>query len=168
MKHLIFLDPIEKLSPKKDSTLQLAMTMKEQGMDVALLFEKDFYINNQTKPEYEVFSFSGSFEDGGPYLSEFELGNQESWLVDNKTTLHMRIDPPFDTRYLRYLWMQRFLKESVGTKVLNDPDGVALFNEKLAAYSSKASLPSYVGSSEKGFDKFVDELVKANHKFAIL
>lgn len=168
MKHVIFLDPIEKLSPEKDSTLQLALSMKERGMDVALLFEKDFYINNQNIPEYEVYSFSGNFKDGGPYLSQFELENKESWAVDNKTTLHMRIDPPFDTRYLRYLWMQRFLKESVGTKVLNDPDGVALFNEKLAAYSSEASLPSYVGSSEKGFNKFVDDLVKDNHKFAIL
>ena len=49
MKHILFIDPIEKLNPKKDSTLMLATTMKQQGLLVYLLFEKDFYVSNKAK-----------------------------------------------------------------------------------------------------------------------
>jgi glutathione synthase len=69
----------------------------------------------------------------------------------------MRIDPPFDTRYLRYLWMLRFI-QGKGVAVLNSPDGILKYNEKLHAYAQKSALPSYVGSSESGFQNFITTL----------
>ena len=50
-KHLFFIDPLSKLNPKKDTSLMLASTMKEQGIEVYLLFEDDFYLNNKKKIE---------------------------------------------------------------------------------------------------------------------
>ena len=78
----------------------------------------------------------------------------------------MRIDPPFDTRYLRYLWMLRYYSTH-GIKVMNSPDGILKYNEKLHAYTQKASLETYVGSSVEGFMGFV-ELMKKDHQDLIL
>jgi glutathione synthase len=166
LRHILFIDPIEKLNPKKDSTLMLATTMKEQGVEVYLLFEKDFYVSNKSKNILKVYDFAGSFYEDGAYLKSFELKNTLEVEIGTKDTLHMRIDPPFDTRYLRYLWMLRYYQVQ-GIKVVNSPDGILKFNEKLHAYTQKSSLESYVGSSLEGFLRFVD-LMKKDHQELIL
>jgi glutathione synthase len=166
MKHILFIDPIEKLNPKKDSSLMLATTMKEEGMDVYLLFEKDFYINNKAKSIFKLYNFEGSFYEDGAYLKHFALKEAKVLEMDRGDVIHMRIDPPFDTRYLRYLWMLRYYTTR-GIKVMNSPDGILRFNEKLHAYTQKASLETYVGSSVEGFMSFV-ELMKKDHQELIL
>lgn len=166
MKHILFIDPLEKLNPKKDSSLMLATTMKAQGMEVYLLFEKDFYINNKAKSIFKLYNFEGSFYEDGAYLKSFELKDSVSLEVMKGDVIHMRIDPPFDTRYLRYLWMLRYYTTH-GISVVNSPDGILRFNEKLHAYTQKSSLETYVGSSVEGFMSFV-ELMKKDHQELIL
>lgn len=166
MAHILFIDPLEKLNPKKDSTLMLATTMKQEGVEVYLLFEKDFYVSNKSKNILKVYNFSGSFYEDGAYLKTFDLLESQNFELGNNDTLHMRIDPPFDTRYLRYLWMLRYYKVQ-GIKVINSPDGILRFNEKLHAYTQKSSLETYVGSSVEGFMRFV-ELMKPDNQELIL
>lgn len=166
MAHILFIDPLEKLNPKKDSTLMLATTMKQEGVEVYLLFEKDFYVSNKSKNILKVYNFSGSFYEDGAYLKTFDLLESQDFELGNKDTLHMRIDPPFDTRYLRYLWMLRYYRVQ-GINVVNSPDGILRFNEKLHAYTQKSSLETYVGSSVEGFMRFV-ELMKADNQELIL
>nr|BDT27252.1 glutathione synthetase [Bacteriovorax sp. HI3] len=166
MKHVLFIDPIEKLNPKKDSSLMLATTMKAQGMDVYLLFEKDFYINNKAKSVFKLYDFEGDFYEDGAYLKHFALKEPVVLEMNKGDVIHMRIDPPFDTRYLRYLWMLRYYSTH-GIKVMNSPDGILKYNEKLHAYTQKASLETYVGSSVEGFMGFV-ELMKKDHQDLIL
>ena len=166
MKHVLFIDPIEKLNPKKDSSLMLATTMKAQGMDVYLLFEKDFYINNKAKSVFKLYDFEGDFYEDGAYLKHFALKEPIVLEMNKGDVIHMRIDPPFDTRYLRYLWMLRYYSTH-GIKAMNSPDGILKYNEKLHAYTQKASLETYVGSSVEGFMGFV-ELMKKDHQDLIL
>ncbi len=144
----------------------LATTMKAQGMEVYLLFEKDFYINNKEKSVFKLYNFEGSFYEDGAYLKEFSLKDPLVLEMKKGDVIHMRIDPPFDTRYLRYLWMLRYYTTH-GIKVMNSPDGILRFNEKLHAYTQKASLETYVGSSVEGFMSFV-ELMKKDHQELIL
>lgn len=160
-KHILFIDPLEKLTIKKDSTLMLATTMKEEGFEVFLMFEKDFYVNNKSKHNLKVYDFAGSFYDESFYLKNFNLKNALNVELTEDDTIHMRIDPPFDTRYLRYLWMLRYYKTN-GINVINSPDGILRFNEKLHAYSQKSSLESYVGSSTEGFSSFIDLIKEKN------
>lgn len=167
MKHILFIDPIEKLNPKKDSTLMLATTMKNQGVEVYLLFEKDFYISNKLIPEFTVYDFSSEFYDDGCYLKSFQLGGGFVQKITTKDIIHMRIDPPFDTRYLRYLWMLRFYQQQE-IKIVNSPDGILKYNEKLHAYAQPSSLASYVGSSVNEFMKFSELMKKEDHQELIL
>ena len=79
----------------------------------------------------------------------------------------MRLDPPFDTRYLRYLWMFGFI-EKLGAKVINAPQGISKNNEKIMAYEHPQSLKSYVGTSLSTFTIFCQELITDGHQNLII
>ncbi len=157
MRHILLIDPLEKLTLKKDSSLYLALAMQEVGIETYLLFADDFFYSNTGTLTVKAFSFSGKLVEGSQYIKEFALGDAKEVAMGEGDTIHMRIDPPFDTTYLRYLWMLSSLKFQ-GIKVVNDSDGIVRFNEKLFAFTHKSSLPSYVGSSAESALKFVKEL----------
>jgi len=170
MKHILFIDPIEKLAPKKDSSLQLALTLKEMEREVYLLFEKDFFFANDEVPVFKCYRFDGAFLHQSPYLEKFTLGAIEEVKMNEEVILHMRIDPPFDTRYLRYLWMLRALKTKFSIKVINDPEGILIHNEKMICYESEKSVGTYVGSSVEGVLSFIKNLrgTKENYPALIM
>lgn len=156
MTHILFIDPIEKLVVKKDSTMLLALTLKNRGEDVLFLFEEDFFVQNSGEMSFDCYEFSGRIEDDF-YISDFAIGNKKKVQMKEGITLHMRIDPPYDSRYQRYLWMQQFL-ENYGVQVANNPLGIMKNNEKLEAYKRDNSLESYVGASVSGAVSFVEHL----------
>ena len=119
MKHILFIDPLEKLSPKKDSTLLMALTLKSLGKEVYLLFEKDFYIVNTDELKYQVYKFEGEILENF-YIENFKVTDSLEINFDSTTTVHMRIDPPYDSRYQRYLWMLDFLQNR-GVSITNNP-----------------------------------------------
>ncbi|WP_127714707.1 hypothetical protein [Halobacteriovorax sp. HLS] len=166
-RQILLIDPLSKLVPKKDSSLMFALSLKRRGYDVSLIFEDDFFIVNNEIPQMRVYDFEGNFKEDGCYIEDFKLTTERFWDADSKSVLHMRLDPPFDGRYLRFLWMQRYLKH-IGVEVLNDPDGVLLFNEKLYAYEHESSLETYVGSSKEGFINFVTKMKDKGHTELIL
>lgn len=160
-RHILLIDPLEKLVIKKDSSLLLALSMKERKIPVYLVFEKDFFCTNKGPNLLTAYDFEGDFLDGGPYLKEFKLTNSTEIAIGLNDVFHMRLDPPFDSRYLRTLWMLRMWK-SRGVTVINSPEGVASFNEKLFAYEQEDSLKTYIGSSLSAFEKYVSDLSKSN------
>lgn len=145
----------------------MALTLKEQGNQVYLLFEEDFCLITKGKMSLNVYSFSGAFKPNSFYLDSFELNNREELQLGEGDCIHMRIDPPFDTRYLRYLWMLRNIETS-GAKVFNSPLGILGFNEKLTAFEHENSLKSFVGIGLEPFLKFIDELKASGVKAIIL
>lgn len=163
--HILFIDPLEKLSLKKDSSLQLALALKEKGRQVALLFEEDFFFSNDERPKLKLYKFSGSFEEGSPYIKDFSRGEAHYHEITERDVLHMRIDPPFDSRYLRYLWILKGLQKKWGLRVLNDPAGIAVHNEKMVSYEEENAVETYVGSSLAGFETFYKNL-KSSSKFS--
>lgn len=160
-RHILLIDPLEKLVIKKDSSLLLALAMKERGVPVYLVFEKDFFCTNKGPNLLTAYNFEGQLLDGGPYLKEFKLTSTAEIAIGSSDVFHMRLDPPFDSRYLRTLWMLRMWK-SLGADVINSPEGIASYNEKLFAYEQADSLKTYIGSSLSAFEKYVSELTKNN------
>lgn len=157
MRHLLLIDPIEKLNIKKDSSLMLALAMQKRGIECFVLFEKDFAIHNQGKQKLRVHTFQGSLKEDQIYLASFETTGEKVIELNTSDVIHMRLDPPFDSRYLRILWMLDHLV-SMGIQVMNDPRGIMQFNEKLYAYRSEGATASYVGSSLKLAQQFVQHL----------
>lgn len=168
MSHIFFVDPIEKLNIKKDSSLMMGLSFMNFGHEVYLLFEKDFAVATKGKTTLTLYPYTGSFKDDGYYLEGIELKEPVEYTITKKDTLHMRIDPPYDSRYQRYLWMLDFMQHQTKCQVVNNPIGIMKHNEKLVAYKREKSLESYIGSSESGFIKFVEKLKSNGIKNLIL
>ncbi len=168
MKHLFFIDPIEKLVTKKDSTILIALTLQERGEDVYVVFEEDFYIQNASSIKFDCYKITGKINESF-YIDDFKLESESTSVsIDQNTTIHMRIDPPYDSRYQRYLWMLDFLQKQAQVTILNNPIGIMKHNEKLEAYLREASLNSYVGTSLSGALLFVEKLVARGVRELIL
>lgn len=163
-RHLIYIDPLEKLVIKKDSSLLLAHTLKTQGHEVYILFESDFSYTNKEWPALNLWNFKSALDEETLYLKSFEVTNAELKQLSVKDTFHFRLDPPFDSRYLRILWMLRAFEER-GLKVVNSAKGLLLANEKILAYEHDSSLETLVTSDLKTFTDFAkkcrDDGVKA-------
>lgn len=157
MRHLLLIDPIEKLTVKKDSSFMLALAMQRRGIECYVFFEKDFAIHNQGTQKLTVHTFTGTLKEDGIYMATFKTIDAKVIELDSNDMIHMRLDPPFDSRYLRILWMLDDLAEK-GIQVLNHPRGIMLFNEKLYAYRSEGAVPSFIGSNAKLATQFVHNL----------
>lgn len=157
MRHLLLIDPVEKLNVKKDSSFMLALAMQRRGIECYVFFEKDFAVHNQGVQKLTVHSFKGELKEDGIYMSAFETTGSKVIELNSTDMIHMRLDPPFDSRYLRILWMLDDLAEK-GIQVLNHPRGIMLFNEKLYAYRCEGSVASFVGSNVKLAAQFVQNL----------
>lgn len=157
MRHLLLIDPLAKLNTKKDSSLMLAHNLKKRGIETYVLFENDFAIHNLGTQKLRVHNFKASSKEDSFYLSSFETTDEKTIELNDSDVLHMRLDPPFDSKYLRILWMLDHLV-SLGIKVMNDPRGIMIFNEKLYCYRSKGAAPSFVGQNLKLAKDFVHKL----------
>jgi len=156
-RQLLLIDPLERLNIKKDSSLMLALAMQKRGIETYVLFESDFAIHNQGTQKLRVHSFKGTLKEDQIYLASFETTGEKVIELTTDDVIHMRLDPPFDSRYLRILWMLDHLV-SMGIKVMNDPRGIMQFNEKLYAYRSHGATASYIGSNLKLAQQFVQHL----------
>lgn len=169
MKQIFFIDPLEKLNIKKDSTLMLALSFQEMGHECYVLFEKDFFITNESMQKLKLYSFQGEFLEDGCYLKNFEVIEGAFYNIDQSCSVHMRIDPPYDSRYQRYLWMLDFLRENTQCSILNDPLKIMKYNEKLIAYKDlERGHLSYIGSSLEGFKNFLFLLKNKGYEEIIL
>lgn len=168
MIHIILLDPLEKLNIKKDTTIQLALTLKNKGIETYFLFEEDLYFSNYNKKALECFDFSGGFSEDGISPLDCKLESKKIIDLNQNINLHMRLDPPFDSRYLRILWILNALQESSGCQVTNIPNAIAVTNEKIISYMAENSVPSFVGGSEKGFIEFCEQMKELGNEYLVL
>lgn len=160
MRHLLLIDPLEKLNTKKDSSFMLALAMQRRGIEAYVFFENDFAIHNQGTQKLTVHSFKGTLKEDQIYMESFETTGSKVIELTKADVIHMRLDPPFDSRYLRILWMLDNLVAE-GIKVMNDPRGIMVFNEKLYAYRKEGAVASFVGQNLKLAQQFVSNLKDA-------
>ena len=168
MAQILFIDPIEKLNIKKDSSLMAAISFKKLGKEVYLLFEEDFYVNNLKDTRLRVYDFEGEMKEDGYYIESFKLKGKKEVAVGKGDTIHMRIDPPYDMRYHRYLWMLDFISEASGCQVSNNPVGIMKRNDKIEAFKLESAVDSFVGASIEGFKHYMEKLVAEGYDEIIL
>ena len=153
MKHIFFIDPLEKLAVRKDSTLLAALTLREAGGEAYVMFEKDFSLGFGDAIALEVYEFTGRYDENFT-VDHFRTTDKRSIAADGDCTIHMRLDPPFDSRYLRYLWMLGVLEKSRSVRVINGVAGLLKHNEKLCPLALEGAIPSFVGTCPEGFRHF--------------
>lgn len=157
-RHLFFIDPLEKLTLKKDSSLFLAHELQEKGEEVLVFFEDDLQINTESPLTLGAYPFQSRLEANSFYVKEFTLQSKSRVKLTAGDTLHMRLDPPFDLRYLRSLWMlSDYQRKGIG--VMNSASGILLFNEKMLALTHPGFfVPTYLGRDLEGLSDFLKRL----------
>ena len=123
----IVMDPIERISYKKDSSLAMLLAAQERGWSLFYMEQQDLYLDaGKARARMKPLTV---FADPARW---FELGEEADTGLADLDVILMRKDPPFDMEfvYATYLLEQA---ERDGVLVVNKPQSLRDCNEKLFA-----------------------------------
>lgn len=123
----IVMDPIDRISFKKDSSLAMLLSVQLCGWSLFYMEQQDLY---QLAGQARARMRSLQVFDNPQHW--FELGDEIDEPLSDLTVILMRKDPPFDNEfvYSTYLLEQA---EAAGSLVVNSPQSLRDCNEKLFA-----------------------------------
>ena len=123
----IVMDPIARISYKKDSSLAMLLAAQERGWSLFYMEQQDLYQGaGQARARMRPLKV---FADPEHW---FELDAEQDCALSELDVILMRKDPPFDMEfvYSTYLLEQA---EAAGVLVVNRPQSLRDCNEKLFA-----------------------------------
>ena len=123
----IVMDPIDRISFKKDSSLAMLLSAQARGWSLFHMEHQDLYqLTGQARARMRSLQVFDNPEHW------FELGDEIDEPLSNLTVILMRKDPPFDNEfvYSTYLLEQA---QAAGCLVVNNPQSLRDCNEKLFA-----------------------------------
>lgn len=148
----VIMDPIQSISPKKDTTLALLLKAKSRGFDLHYLEMRDLFLKygaawGASQP-LEVF------EDPSHW---YELGLKTEQPLNQFDVIFMRKDPPVNMEYIYATYILEQV-ESNGTLVLNPPKALRDLNEKLyATWFPQCMPPTLVSACKTKIHSFIQE-----------
>jgi glutathione synthase len=151
MKLGIVMDPIQAIHPQKDSSLAMLLEAQRREWSLFYIEMDDLFLNDgvsycRTHPLQVV--------DG--LKQWYTLGDQQVIALSELDVILMRKDPPFDREYL-YATHLLELAEQKGTLVVNRPQSLRDFNEKLAtAWFPALAPPSLVTRNASQIRQFLE------------
>jgi glutathione synthase len=148
----VVMDPIDRISFKKDTTLALLLAAQARGWDLAYMEPCDLYLQNGTamasmRP-LRVIDNAGGW---------YELGDVVDAPLDQLQVILMRKDPPFDNEYIYATYILEAAERN-GTLVVNKPQSLRDCNEKVfATQFPQCCPPLLVSAREKQIRQFLAE-----------
>ena len=147
MKWLFIIDPIESLNYKTDSTYAIMKEAYREEIDVFFCCTQDIFFKEGIKCVSKSFSFT---------TGNYAVGANEISKLDSFDIIFMRKDPPYDMTFHYCTELLSLAK----TLVVNSPQALRDFNEKLIILPFTEFIPETVVTSEKSlFESFLK-----NHK----
>jgi len=123
VKLAVILDPLDELKPHKDTSLAIMREAAQRGHALFVLEQGDLLLR-----QGRVFLKTRSFGFGH---DSYVLGEKSESLPQDFDAILMRKDPPFDMEYVTSTWLLE-LAEQQGGRILNRPQAIRDFNEKLS------------------------------------
>lgn len=117
----VVIDPLDSLSLKKDSSLAIMQAFQAQGHHVVVIETRDLMLHN-----------GRALARGQKVTLDlnkrrfYEVLEHETYDLESFDLILMRKDPPFDAEYIA----ATHILEVAGTRVVNDPVSLRIFNEK--------------------------------------
>jgi glutathione synthase len=152
LKLAIILDPLESLKTCKDSTYAMMREAHARGHALYVMEQHELILS-----EGKVKAHARRLELVDEDLKWFSL-QEAAWheLTDFDVTL-MRKDPPFDMEYIYSTYLLE-LAEAQGARILNRPEAVRDFNEKLSTAKFPQFMPpTLVTRQEDLIRGFIDQ-----------
>jgi glutathione synthase len=148
----VVMDPIESISPKKDSTLAMLLAAQKRGWESVYFQQQDLLLRD------------GVALGRGQCLRVvdhpqrwFEMTDSWSGKLGELDALLMRKDPPFDTEYIYTTYILQRAEEQ-GALVVNKPSSLRDINEKaFTAWFPQCAPPSLITRSRGELLAFLDE-----------
>ena len=144
-KILFVANEIEKLLPKVDTTVFLIQQAWIKKFEVWFCTLEDLGINTSGKLVYYVNANNLTPGSNGTW---FRRKKPSKVNLLSFSAIIVRTDPPFNQRYLLGMNILDFVTEK-GVKVINSPESLRKFNEKLYALKFPDHIPATLISSKK-------------------
>lgn len=153
------MDPIDSINIKKDTTFAMMLEAQKRGYHLYYMQIGDLYIDNG-QPRAKVTQIKVQ-EINDDY---YEVLGQQDICLGELSVLMMRKDPPVDNQFI-YATQIFSLAKELGTLVVNDPQALRDFNEKLFTSLYPQFIPPTLVTSQKSqikafHDKHQDIIVK--------
>ncbi|MGH8167297.1 MAG: glutathione synthase [Woeseiaceae bacterium] len=120
----VVMDPIESITPKKDSTLAMMLEAGRRGAEIHYLQQRDLrLVAGEAFGRSRILIVNDSLDDW------FEFGAAEDIPLADLDLILMRKDPPFDMEYIYSTYILE-RAELGGALVVNKPQSLRDMNEK--------------------------------------
>ena len=121
----IVMDPVQSITPKKDSSLAMLLEASRRGYAIHYMQQADLKLLEGT-----AVARSRLLEVRDDPSSWFELGEEQDILLGDLDVILMRKDPPFDMEYVYTTYILE-RAELAGALVVNRPQALRDMNEKV-------------------------------------
>jgi glutathione synthase len=147
----IVMDSIESITPYKDTTLLLLLAAQTRGWKIMYMEQNDLYLDNNI-PTAGMVELEVQDDDA----KWFSKGNIKFQPLSNLNVILMRKDPPFNTEYIYTTYILE-AAEKLGVMVINKPQSLRDYNEKIFSTLFPQCIPPLVVSSDlEKIKKFVN------------
>ncbi|KEZ77545.1 glutathione synthase [Salinisphaera hydrothermalis] len=149
----VVMDPIEDITPYKDTTLALLLEAQRRGYTIHYFTMSDLFVADGVG--YGTGRTIRVADDNHDWFAF--TGDSETIALADLDVILMRKDPPFDTEYIYATYILE-LAENEGTLVVNRCDALRDVNEKMAI-NRFAHLcgPTLVARRADAFRRFIRE-----------
>ncbi|CAM2007273.1 glutathione synthase [Acanthopleuribacter pedis] len=150
MKFAFIMDPLEQVKAYKDTSYHLMLAAAERGHEVYYLDQNWLFAHDGA-----LFSEVIPVQVHADHDQPFEIGERVETRLDVMDVVLVRTDPPFDRRYFYTTLLLDLLPKT--TRVVNRPQGLRNWNEKLSAlFFMKHSPSTLVASSIPQIRKYIE------------
>lgn len=149
----VIMDPIDRINPKKDTTLALLYAAKQRGWRLHYMEMRDLRLRDgEAWANMRELSVELSTTNWFSFLSE-----PQSVPLGSLDVILMRKDPPFDTEYIFSTYILE-RAEMAGALVVNRPQSLRDANEKLfTAWFPEVCTPTLVTRDHQQIRNFLAE-----------
>lgn len=137
MRFVFILDPLESLTLYKDSSLAMMREAAKRGHKLYIAMQGDLFLRHD-KVRLGIRRFE--FAEGSKW---YKLGKQQESSPADFDAILMRKDPPFDSEFLYSTYLLE-LAVKQGATVLNNPESVRGWNEKLSVARFPQFAPEFL------------------------
>ncbi|MCA9549917.1 MAG: glutathione synthase [Myxococcales bacterium] len=140
---VFIMDPVERIDIAGDSTFVLMLECQARGHEVLFAQPKDLEQRGS-----RVFAHTQAVTMQRVRGDHVAFGAKRTLCLDDADAVFMRKDPPFDEHYLVSTWILDRVDQR-HTVMVNDPQGIRDFNEKLAALRWPEFMPPTMISADR-------------------
>ena len=146
------MDPIESITPKKDSSLAMLLEAERRGAELHYLQQADLKLLAG-----EAFGRSQLLKVRDDLSDWFALGSEQEIRLGELDVILMRKDPPFDMEYIYSTYILE-RAENAGALIVNRPQSLRDMNEKAyTAWFAECAPVTMVTRSMSDMKAFLQE-----------